>query len=68
MTDENEPIAIACSECTNQVQKTYEWLLENELKCPACGHVMVDESKAVTSYIRQVRAKLSEAGVRRDTA
>jgi ribosomal protein S27E len=68
MTQNSELIAIACSECTNQLQKTYEWLLVNELKCPACGHVMVDESKAVTRYIREVREKLSEAGARRDTA
>jgi hypothetical protein len=62
MTDANAPISIACCECTNQVQKTYEWLLANELKCPACGHVMVDESKAVTRYIRKIRERISGVG------
>jgi len=68
MADENAPISIACSECTNQVPKTYEWLLVNELKCPACGHVMVDESNAVTRFIRDVREKLTEVPTRRETA
>ena len=61
MADENAAISIACSECTNQVQQTYEWLLANELKCPACGHIMVNESKAVTRYIRNIREKISRA-------
>ena len=61
MSGENAPISIACSACTNQVRQTYEWLLVSELKCPACGHVMVDESKAVTRYIRNIRNKISGA-------
>ena len=57
MADANAPIPVACSECSSRVEKAYEWLLVNELKCPACGHVMVDESKAVTEYIRKIREK-----------
>ena len=68
MVDESAPISIACSECTNQMRQTFEWLLVNELKCPACGHVMVDESNAVTKFIRDVREKLSEVGPHRRSA
>src|SRR5262249_60064836 len=50
--DENASISIACSECTNQVQKTMVALV-NDPKCPAYGHVIVDDSKAVTQYIRK---------------
>jgi DNA-directed RNA polymerase subunit RPC12/RpoP len=52
----DRPISIACSECTNQTAKTYEWLRANEsLKCPACGHLMAAERAAVIRHIESVR-------------
>jgi len=35
----DSPIPIACTECSNQIRKTFEQLVANEaLECPACGH------------------------------
>ena len=58
------PIPIACSECTNQTAKTYEWLQEHEaLQCPACGHRMTAERAAVVRHIETIRRAM--AGVQR---
>ena len=52
----DSPISIACSECTNQIDRTYEQLRASEvLKCPACGHQMTAERAAVVRYIECVR-------------
>ena len=58
------PISIACSECSNQIQKTYEQLQTSEaLKCPACGRQMTEERAAVVRHVEAIRRAM--AGVRR---
>jgi len=54
------PIPIACSECTNQTAKTYEWLRDHELlECPACGHPMRAERAAVVGHIESIRSAIA---------
>jgi len=54
------PISIACSECTNQIAKTYEWLREHELlECPTCGHSMKAERAAVLGHIEAIRSTIA---------
>ena len=41
MSDAHDLISVACSECTNQIQRTCEQLhlqASEPLECPACGH------------------------------
>ena len=60
----DSPISIACSECSNQVAKTYEQLQASEaLECPACGHNMTAERTAVVRHVETIRKAI--AGVRR---
>jgi DNA-directed RNA polymerase subunit RPC12/RpoP len=64
MNDHDDPISIACGECSNQIEKTYEQLVTNEaLECPACGHHMTAERAAVVRHIAAIRRAM--AGVRR---
>ena len=64
MSDRHDLISIACSECSNQVEKTYEQLVATEaLDCPACGHHMTAERAAVVRHIAMIRRAM--AGVRR---
>ena len=64
MSDPHDLISIACSECSNQIEKTYEQLVANEaLECPACGHHMIAERTAVVRHIETIRGAM--AGVRR---
>ena len=58
--DNDAPISIACTECSNQVGKTYEWLLGNPLKCPACGHEMKAERMAVLDHVGTIRSTIAE--------
>lgn len=53
------PIPIACTECSNQVGKTYEWLLGNPLECPACGHKMAAERSAVLDHVGMIRKAIA---------
>jgi DNA-directed RNA polymerase subunit RPC12/RpoP len=60
ISDDQRPIRIACSECTNQVEKTYEWLRENEaLTCPVCGHPMAAERAAVVRHVETIRSTIA---------
>jgi len=55
----DSPISIACSACTNQVAKTYEWLRANDLlECPVCGHHMTRERAAVVQHVETIRSKI----------
>ena len=64
MSDHDDPISIACSECSNQIKKTYGQMLANEaLVCPACGHHMTAERAAVVRHIETIRRAM--AGVLR---
>ena len=64
MSDRHDLISIACSECSNQIEKTYEHLVANEtLDCPTCGHQMMAERAAVVRHIATIRRAM--AGVRR---
>jgi DNA-directed RNA polymerase subunit RPC12/RpoP len=54
------PIPIACTECSNQVARTYEQLRENgALQCPACGHAMAAERAAVIHHIEAIRSVIA---------
>ena len=60
----DSPISIACSECTNQIQRTYEQLQASDaLKCPACSRQMNEERAAVMRHVETIRRAM--AGVRR---
>jgi DNA-directed RNA polymerase subunit RPC12/RpoP len=60
MNEDGNPISFACSECTNQIEKTYEWLRENEgLACPACGHSMAAERAAVVRHVETIRSTIA---------
>ena len=57
-------ISIACSECSNQIERTYEQLQAREaLECPGCGHRMTAERAAVVRHVEMIR--MAMAGVRR---
>ena len=61
---EHDLISIACSECTNQIKRTYDQLKDSEaLECPACGHHMTTERAAVARHVEMIR--MAMAGVRR---
>jgi DNA-directed RNA polymerase subunit RPC12/RpoP len=63
MSDIDDPIPIACPECTNQIKKTYDQLKASEaLACPACGHNMTAARTAVLRHIETIRTAM--AGVR----
>ena len=52
----DSPISIACSNCTNQIQRTYEQLkADGALECPACGHKMTAERSAVVQHVEAIR-------------
>jgi transposase len=56
MNDNSRPISIACSECTNQIERTYESLRDNEtLTCPVCDHQMAAERAAIIQHIETIR-------------
>jgi len=60
MNDDRRPIPVACPEYTNQVEKTYEWLRENEsLSCPVCGHPMAAERAAVVRHVETIRRTIA---------
>jgi DNA-directed RNA polymerase subunit RPC12/RpoP len=57
------PIPIACSECSNQVEHTYEELKASTgLECPACGHQMAAERAAVVRHVQTVRDSIAAVG------
>lgn len=58
MTEE-APIPIACTECSNRVGKTYEWLLDHTLDCPVCGHKMTAERTAVLDHVGAIRKAIA---------
>jgi len=63
----DSPIPIACTECSNQIRKTFEQLVANEaLECPACGHRMRAERAAVVHHIETIRRAM--AGVQHKRA
>jgi predicted RNA-binding Zn-ribbon protein involved in translation (DUF1610 family) len=48
MSDDDSATPIACSECSNQIERSYRSLRDEEsLVCPACGHSMKAERAAV---------------------
>ena len=56
MGDDDSITPIACSECSNQIEKTYQSLRdEDSLVCPACGHSMKAERAAVVEHIESIR-------------
>jgi DNA-directed RNA polymerase subunit RPC12/RpoP len=57
--DDDAPIPIACTECSNQVGKTYEWLTGNPLECPVCGHKMTAERAAVLQHVEAIRKAIA---------
>jgi len=60
MNDDRSPISVACSKCANQIEKTYEWLRENEsLVCPVCGHQMAAERAAVVRHVETIRSTIA---------
>ena len=60
MSDDSSLIPIACSECTNQIERTYTALRESEaLTCPACGHAMKAERAAVVGHIESIRRTIA---------
>lgn len=58
--DDEASIPIACTECSNQVGKTYEWLAGNPLECPVCGHKMTTERAAVLLHVETIRKAIAE--------
>jgi DNA-directed RNA polymerase subunit RPC12/RpoP len=58
--DDEASIPIACTECSNQVGKTYEWLAGNALECPVCGHKMTTERAAVLLHVETIRKAIAE--------
>jgi ribosomal protein S27E len=64
MSDEDdEPILIACSECSNRIQTSFSRLRETAtLSCSACGHEMARERSQVLDHIRSIRKAVAEAG------
>jgi DNA-directed RNA polymerase subunit RPC12/RpoP len=62
----DSPIPVACTECSNQVQKTYEELVTNQtLQCPACGHRMTAERVAVVRHIETITRAMAGVQHRR---
>ena len=60
MNQSDEPILIVCAECTNRVEKTYDWLLANTLlHCPACGRDMAGERAAVVAHVERIRQTIA---------
>jgi len=60
MNEDGNSISIACSKCTNQIERTYESLRENEgLTCPACGHAMAAERAAVVRHVETIRRTIA---------
>lgn len=63
--DADRQIAIACPTCHGQVQKTFDWLRDNErLDCPNCGHGLAAERTAVVRYIEAIRRTMAEVAAR----
>jgi DNA-directed RNA polymerase subunit RPC12/RpoP len=62
MRSDEEPILIACGECTSRVEKTFRWLSENRLlECPVCGRNMGDERAAVVDHVETIRRTIAES-------
>lgn len=64
MSDEdNEPILIACGECSNRINTSFGRLRANaKLECPACGHEMARERSQVLAHIQSIRETVAEVG------
>jgi hypothetical protein len=57
----DKPIPIACGRCRNQVEKTFQWLSDNErLECPSCRRDMARERAAVIHYVRGIRKAIAD--------
>ncbi len=64
MSDEDdEPILIACGECSNRMQTSFGRLRETAtLSCPACGPEMARERSQVLDHIRSIRKAAADVG------
>ena len=60
---DDEPILIACGECSNRINVSVGRLLETaKLECPACGHEMARERSQVLDHIRSIRKAVANVG------
>jgi NAD-dependent SIR2 family protein deacetylase len=59
--ESDKPIPIACAQCHNQVEKTFQWLSDNELlECPSCRRNMASERAAVIQHVRTIRKTIAD--------
>jgi hypothetical protein len=57
----DKPIPIACTNCHNQVEKTFQWLSDNDrLECPSCHRNMADERAAVLRHVQGIRKVIAD--------
>lgn len=57
----DEPILIACGECSNRRDASYQQLRDAAaLLCPVCGHDMKRERAAVLEHIEAIRKAIAE--------
>jgi hypothetical protein len=57
----DKPIPIACTNCHNQVEKTFQWLSDNDgLECPSCRRSMAEERAAVLRHVQGIRKVIAE--------
>jgi hypothetical protein len=61
-TENDIPILMVCTACTNRVERTYASLRDNEkLECPACGRDMASERAAVIDHNEAIGRTISGA-------
>jgi len=62
-TQIDSKILIACGECSNRLEDSFEQLRESAaLLCPVCGHDMKRERAAVLEHIETIRKAIAEVG------